>query len=392
MDRIEAVDAQTVKVTTKASDATLLITLAMPPFIILVPEAIERYSDLKSPEAQVGTGPFILDRWARDTGGRLLANPTYWRAGLPYLSGVEQLVATQDTWSHFLADRLQHATVPDTEISNFDQRYPSIPYHKAGAHGGHTSAIARIPNTRRPPFDDERARKALGLLSNRQKSAQFQYFGLGRPSIALGWDHELWNLSVQETERLPGFRPNKDADIREAHRLLEAAGYTRQNPMRFTAVAWAHTSRAYGNPALEFLKSDLEQSSDGRIQVDLRPLEFGTWKDVEARGEFQVTTAPYYAGLDPDHVLSRFHHSQGGRNYGRYSDTLLDQMLDKQRSTLDIDKRKALIHDIQRYIAEKSPITWMVNGPGIEAWRPYVRGFQGDRNAFWQLEHTWLDR
>ena len=72
---------------------------------ILPKESIEKFGDLKKPEAVIGTGPWMLDRY--DAGTKLLysRNPSYFIAGQPYAEAcvchlVEPLGLAQPTVSH----------------------------------------------------------------------------------------------------------------------------------------------------------------------------------------------------------------------------------------------------------------------------------------------------
>ncbi len=389
IDKIEAVDKTTVRITTKQPDAALLASLSLPPFIVFAREVLDKFPDLKAPDAAIGTGPFILENWSRETGGKLKRNPAYFREGLPYLDAVEQRTLDPDpAWTAFLAGQIHTAAVPEAEEKDFKAN-PKFPFAESGSHA---TAIGRIMNTKRPPFDDERVRRAVGLICDRDASIEFQQFGNGRASVCLAYDHAFWNLSVEETAKLPGFGKDKAADKKQAIALLEAAGYSKSNPVKADSVAWSHPSRQFGIPALEYLKQELEQGSGGIIQASLRPMEPTAWLDNEARGLFDFTTAVWVAGIDPDHLLSRMHHTVGGRNYGRISDPTLDAMLDKERATFDVKDRVKQIHEVLRYIAEKSPTAWLTAGPGVTAWQPFVKGYAATSYARGSLENTWLDK
>lgn len=76
IEKVEATDDYEVQFTLSEPNAPFLQTLAMPPFGIASPEAIEEYGEdfFKNP---VGTGPFIFEEWVADDRITLTRNDDY---------------------------------------------------------------------------------------------------------------------------------------------------------------------------------------------------------------------------------------------------------------------------------------------------------------------------
>ena len=95
-------------------------------------------------------------------------------------------------------------------------------------------------NHNSPPMDDPRVRKALSLALDRQEYTEF--FGRGRWEIATPMSERSnsYALAVSEVTEFPGFRQldrkKHPDDIDEAARLLNDAGYTDENPLKFTLL------------------------------------------------------------------------------------------------------------------------------------------------------------
>src|SRR5262249_53257028 len=84
--KIEAVDRYTVRFTLKEPFAWFLDMIANPMAgAIIARECVEKFGDLKKPEAVVGTGPWMLDAYRPNVSLTLVRNPTYFVAGLPYI-------------------------------------------------------------------------------------------------------------------------------------------------------------------------------------------------------------------------------------------------------------------------------------------------------------------
>ena len=93
LDRVEAIDRHTVRFTMKEPYAWFLDVLANPMAVCIVArECVEKFGDLRSPEATVGTGPWMLDSYRPNVGMTLVRNPGYFVAGLPYIDRVEIFV------------------------------------------------------------------------------------------------------------------------------------------------------------------------------------------------------------------------------------------------------------------------------------------------------------
>ena len=59
---------------------------------IIAKEAVEKFGDLKKPEAVIGTGPWMLDSYRPNVGLTFVKNPNYFLPGLPYIDKVEVTV------------------------------------------------------------------------------------------------------------------------------------------------------------------------------------------------------------------------------------------------------------------------------------------------------------
>ncbi len=178
--KVEAPDRATVRVTLKEPFAWFLDMLAFPGAVVIVArECVEKFGDLKKPEAVVGTGPWMLDSYRPNVGLTMVRNPQYFLPGLPYIDRVE-LVVDEDNASRvsaFLAgkydlgwetpgiiNRTDWVQIKNTLkqrrpnlLSAILQRRPRAPGHRArreppgrdrgraGGHGRPEPAAARVP-------------------------------------------------------------------------------------------------------------------------------------------------------------------------------------------------------------------------------------------------------
>jgi peptide/nickel transport system substrate-binding protein len=168
---VDVVDRYTVRVTLKEPYAPFLNHLANPSFCAILPREVEdRFKDFNTPEAVIGTGPFVLKSY--DKGVRVVfeRNPDYFMKGLPYLDGVV-IDITPDAAARVAVLRSGKAELPHIwgwispeEAKAVQKTNPELtltPY-----------LIIGLPyisfRTDQPPFNDVRVRRAVSLALDRK--------------------------------------------------------------------------------------------------------------------------------------------------------------------------------------------------------------------------------
>src|SRR4030095_2437428 len=101
----EVVDRYTVRFRLKEPFVWLLNMLASPwASWIIAREVIDKYGDLKRPEAAIGTGPSLLVRYEPNVKTVFRRHPDYFRSRQPYVDGVDWL-GMEDDAARRAADR-----------------------------------------------------------------------------------------------------------------------------------------------------------------------------------------------------------------------------------------------------------------------------------------------
>ena len=73
----------------------------------------------------------------------------------------------------------------------------------------------------------------------------------------------------------------------------------------------------------------------------------------------------------------------------------MEELLDRQSQEADIAKRKALVWEIERKLAEDVVNPLVFHNVGNNCWHPHVKGYVPQQNSVfnrWRLEDGWLDR
>ena len=112
-----------------------------------------------------------------------------------------------------------------------------------------------------------------------------------------------------------------------------------------------------------------------------------TWDDVDQvtvwtwDGVPQAKQFPGLARVQPN-------------NRGHVNDPALNEMLTAQRRELDPVKRKRIVDDIQRYLADKAYYVYIPTGLVYHVYQPYLKGFAPKigHTMVHRVIAAWLDK
>ena len=320
-------------------------------------------------------------------------NPDYWKQGLPYLDGfrTKYFADLLTAWSAFLAKQVDVALVPGAEVKNYLATQPtgSTP----DWYGDDTLGLFETPNVKVKPMDDARVTRALRLLMDHDeliKSWSAVQFGKGGYGSIFPPALSAWDLSDDEYKQRLEWKQPKDDAAKEAISLLNAAGFTKDNPLKFEMACNNFPQIV---PAHQLIQAQWKKFSQGIVDVQLRIVDSATTSALRASRSFTYMSNGFSVGIpEPDIWLSSVYRSGASLNYQNYSDPQLDAMIDKQRTIFDEKQRKAAVRDIVLYMVDRSPTTIGANRFFLYAAKPEVKNrkpeyFLNGR----QYENVWLN-
>lgn len=397
VDKIEAVDNVRVRLTTRAPDAALLMRLSADLMKILNPETVEKAGgNFNTIDVAIGTGPFIITNLQEGIASEYVRNPDYWKPGLPYLDGFRSVHFANDevAYAAFLAGRVDVTRIPGSEVKKYiAQQGPGYTPDWAKSDAG----TYYFANVRVPPMNDRRVTKALRLLIDHDEAIRAWaevWTGRGRYGSIFPASLEAWDLTEEEYRTFLEYKQPKDDAIGEALALLSAAGFTRQNPLRFELSNQVNRAGDQGDAAAQLLEAQWRQLSQGVVQVTIRQLDAPTANTVRSRGDFVFFSGGGLSGNanEPDSYLSQAYRTGGSRNLTGFSDPSLDAIIDRQRVTFDINQRKAIIKEALRYLIENGPSTVPANLYNLNAVNRRVRDHTPEQYLVGtQYQYVWLD-
>jgi ABC-type oligopeptide transport system substrate-binding subunit len=237
-----------------------------------------------------------------------------------------------------------YSDAPSDQIAFLKQRFP-LELHLSASLGTYYYAF----NTRKPPFDDARVRRALSMTIDREFLAETIWGGSMLPAYALV---PPGIAGVKPVE--PDFAALAPIDAEaQALKLLGEAGYGPQGRVlnveirynssqnhQATAIAVADMWRPL-NVTVSFVNTDAKT-------------HFAYLRD---HGDFDVARAGWLADYaDAQNFLALCESDNSALNYSRWSDPAYDALLKQAADARDADARAQLLEKAEAILNRQQPI------------------------------------
>ena len=392
IEKIDAPDKYTVRFMLNEPSGWFVDYLAQTVMWVVPREAVEQLGDLKRPEAVIGTGPWMLERYEPNVRLTFVRNPNYFVPGLPYADGVEVTIDEDPssrlaTWISgkydFAPEYGQCVRRLDLDVAK--GRKPNL---KTQDFTVLFSGVTMM-KLDREPFKDVRVRRALALAMNWKDVLETNAWsqGHGVPNPAIPAALKEWSIPINQLT--PEGRRHYEQNIPEAKRLLAQAGFA--NGLKLPVEATLGWSPDY----VDNLQVVMRNWKDAGIDTELRGKEFGAFISSAIYGKFEKLAHSLRGGSPIADIYLYAGHVPGeALNASGVDDPKLTEMIKLQRRTLDTAKRRELVYDIQRYLAEQVYYAYDASVTTVSAWEPYVKNFAPNLGHDYggRLMAAWLDR
>ena len=290
IEKIDAVDDYTIKLTLKRPYAALLPMLAQGWMGIYSKDFVESKGghDIVKKEI-MGSGAFKLKEYIRGTSVEIEKNPDYWQKGVPYLDGVKVFFIPDDS-TQFAAFRTGQLDMRGLDVEEAAQIKQSMSDKINVEEGPGIGWSTLNMNAKRKPLDDLRVRRAISLAIDRRGYIKAIQSGAG---MLGGYVPPISPYSLPESEliKLPGYGTDVAASRAEAKKLMAEAGY----PNGFETVL---TNRKQSEDLGVYV---VDQLSKVGIRATMKMLDSGPAYDAAVSLDFDIL--PWGHGLaldDPD--------------------------------------------------------------------------------------------
>jgi len=386
VDAIEAPDPYTVVFRLKRPQPSLVAMLASgysPVIPAHVPLAEHR-------ARCVGTGPFKFKEWKRGQSVELVRNPDYFVKGRPYLDAVRYTVIVErgTRVAALQANQIDLAYPGETTLSIAEQLKKAVPTMVLTETASNVSENLLL-NTKKPPFDDVKVRRALSFAIDRRTYTQTVHRGaavIGASLAPKPWG--VWGLLDKDLGQLPGYGGAAPGRA-QARKLLAEAGFGPSNPLKVELVTRAI---AIYLDFAGFVVSDLKQVG---VEATLKQIDTAQWHPMVTRREFQIGANLTGLGVDdPDANFYENYACGSPRNYGDYCNEEVGRLIDQQSQEIDAQKRLTLVWQIQKKLEEDAARPTMGWRTDRFAHYPYVKNLILNQVTYncCRLQEVWLDK
>ena len=375
---VETPSADTVVVRTALPDPSILQALATfnagimsEKLVMAAPGSTLAEKWASFAEKPIGSGPFFVDSWRRNSEMVLKRNPHYWRkdaAGesLPYLDTIRCLIIPDDATRVL---KLRAGEVDMTEFVPYARvaelrNAPGIEMQLFPAAQVQYFTLNNRPTLKdgsKNPLSDVRVRQALNYATNKEALIQIVTHGVGTPARS---------YMPMATPMAYGPAPLYPYNLARAKQLLAEAGY---------ASGFEVTCMALAGSADDAAKLTVLQQMWSQVGVRLKieQLENATRLARFNAADFQMRTSLWTNDLnDPKQVTSIMaYYPTRQANRTGWNDPAVNTLFEQSEKEMDPAKRAAMFEEIQKRFTEAAPFIFGIDVPYPVALRKQVRGF-----------------
>ncbi len=340
----------------------------------------------------IGTGPFKFAEFKSHASIKLVRNPDYWQKGRPYLDAIEWRIVTSRSTRvlAFVAGEFDMTFVGDI----------TVPLMKDVLSQAPTATCRLVPtnvpinilvNRDRAPFDNANLRRAMSLALDRQ--AYIDIITGGKASIAgnmMPPPEGAWGMPEESLAKLPGYSADVAGQQAEARKIMEGLGYgpTHRLKLKVSTRDFA----TYRDPAVIFV----DQLNKVHFDAELEIIESSIWHNRLTKKDYTVALNTSGVGIDdPDAVLKGAYACNSEANYTNYCSPEVEKLLEQQSQQADLDKRKAIVWQIERILAEDVARPIVYHNRSSTCWHAYLKGYVHQENSIynnWRFDQVWLDK
>jgi peptide/nickel transport system substrate-binding protein len=340
----------------------------------------------------IGTGPFKFVEFKRGELVKLVRNPDYWKKDRPYLDAIEwRVIENRSTRIlAFVAGDFDMTFPTDVTIPLLKDVVSQAPKAVCEVAPRYV-ATNLIVNREVAPFKDPTVRKAMALALDRK--AFIDILSAGKADVGgvmLPLPEGAWGMPLDVLQTLPGYAADVEKSRAQGRKLMEDLGYSATKPLAVKLST--RNIPTYRDPAAILI----DQLRTVHIAAELELIDTSIWQAKITRKEYTVGLNNTGVGVDdPDVNLYENYSCNSERNYTQYCNKEVDALIDKQSREIDTQKRRQLVWQIERMLAEDLARPIIFHDRAATCWYPHVKGFVLHHNGIysnWRFEDVWIDK
>ena len=380
---IKSLDAQTLRISLNAPTPYFLQLMDHYSTFAVHPETVLKFGGMSDrftlwtrPENIVSNGAFTLKEWSLNRQIKVEKNPHYWDKSSVALEGV-YFYPTENVVSEermFRSEQL-HVTqgIPLGKIPNY-RAVQNSPYVQAPYLGTYYYLI----NTKKPPVDDVRVRKALSYSIDRDT--------LTRTVLR---DTAIPAYSITPPDTL-GYNPPKlfSFDPEQARALLAEAGYPDGQGWPGLEITY-NTNEDHRKIAVAVQQMWKDELG---IDVSITNQEWKVYLNTVSQGEFQVARRGWIGDyVDANNFLDLFLANGGNNNTGYANAEFDDIILNQAPKAASREERYQLFFQAETMMMQEMPIIPFYTYTSKRLIHPSVSGIYPNIMDSLNLKYVRLD-
>ncbi|HEY7955515.1 MAG TPA: ABC transporter substrate-binding protein [Polyangia bacterium] len=365
---------------------TVVLTLGRPaPYlkqalahISMLPEHAYRGLALRTAPASrapIGTGPFRFVEWKPGERIVIARNDAYW-GPRPHLDKIVFQIVRDKEVAYRLYRRGQldvMRRLPPGRTVDEARRDPSLTGHRLFLWTPRAYFFI-VWNTRKPPLDDARVRRALTELTDKRRFIQIGFDGHARP---------ITGPYVPGTASYDSSIAPWPYDPNDAKRLLAEAG-VKKLELTFLLTAGSRTVEQLAT----LLKEDFARAG---VTLDVATVDWAVLLDRLRHHAFDASALQWTLSLEQDNYdMFDSTEADRGQNYGGFHSGAADALMDQIRVTVDDTARHGLERQLHRVLHDEQPYTFLSSPEVATLEAPRVHDLAPSMDGF-SFAQAWVD-
>jgi oligopeptide transport system substrate-binding protein len=327
------------------------------------------------PEHIVTSGAYILSEWQFRQRMRLQKNERYWDAA--HVRTPKIRVTISDSYNTVL--NLYEAGEVDSigSSANLPAEFvDTLSGYKDFVHAPQNGTFMFWINTKVPPLDDVRVRRALSLGIDREALVKHVTRAKQLPSADLVPD----GLGGYQGLHSPLFDPPR------ARELLAEAGYGPERPLPTVTLTYNTTE---GNKQIAEAVQAMWQKHVG-VKVEIENQEWKVYLKNLRSHDFQIGRLAWIGDYPDPYTYLDLLLKGSGNNHSQWSDPRYEDVMRRANQQTDKAARLALLREAEQVAMDAVPVIPVYTYTRSELIKPYVRGHVINYE-YWWIDRRWYD-
>jgi len=340
----------------------------------------------------IGTGPFKFVEFKPNESIKVVRNPDYWKKDRPYLDGIDYTIIKGNSTGMlaFVAGKFDLTSPYFFQVPVLNDIKSQMPQAICELVPSNVQRNVLI-NRAAPPFDKPEMRRAVALVLDRKAFIDTLTQGKGDiGAVMLAPPEGIWGMPPDMVRELPGYSPDVAKSRAEARQIVEKLGYGPNNRLKLKVST--RNIPPYRDPAVILI----DQLKEIYIDAELELVETPNWVPKVMRKDYSIGLNLTGNGMDdPDQTFYENYACGAEGNYDGYCNPAIDKLIEAQSAEQNQEKRKLMVWDIERKLAEDVARPVLYHNRSGSCWYPHLKNFRLMVNSIYngnRFEDIWLDK